>query len=234
MPVAEGTCPRRARSPHHAAPRLERQQAERAARRASCCGMLECRRLHRRSGSARSKSATGISAQCSACRRLHAAPRGSAARPHAELERDHRAQLVGHHRLEQDVEVLLLRLLVVPGHRAAGDDDRRHVGAEAPAQRDDRVDAVAAALQPVVDDQQVGPLGDRIGRRGPCARAGARCRTRRCVRPSPAAAPPGRRARPARPRRRRTCGRPASGRSAPCPAAPGPAGAGARRPAARA
>ena len=44
----------------------------------------------------------------------------------AELERDHRPQLVGQHRLDEEVEVVLERFLVVAGHAAAGDDDRRH------------------------------------------------------------------------------------------------------------
>ncbi len=71
-----------------------------------------------------------------------------------ELESDHRAQLVRQHRLDQQVEVVLERFLVVPGHAAAGDDDRRHAAAEALAHEVDRGDAGLAVFQPVVGDDQ--------------------------------------------------------------------------------
>ena len=74
----------------------------------------------------------------------------------AELESNHRAQLVGKHRLDEQVEVVLERFLVVAGHAAAGDDDRRQGGAKSRAQGGDRGDAGLARVEPIVDDDERG------------------------------------------------------------------------------
>ena len=59
--------------------------------------------------------------------------------------RDQRAQRGGLERLVQHLDVARARFLAHQRRAVGGDQDRRQVGAEAPAQRRDRLDAVAAS-----------------------------------------------------------------------------------------
>ena len=109
------------------------------------------------------------------------------------FEGDHRAQLVGHHRLEAAGGIPSLRFLVERAHGAAGHDD----GGQAAPKRA-RSAPIAphrcGLLEPVVDDHSSGRSA-AVGRPGPHS---ATLSKEECARPSPAAAPPGRCAPPAR------------------------------------
>ena len=72
---------------------------------------------------------------------------------HAPL-RDQRAQRRRLERLVQHLDVARARFLAHRRRAVGGDQDRRQVRAEAPAQRRDRVDAVAA-VEVIVDQQSV-------------------------------------------------------------------------------
>jgi len=76
--------------------------------------------------------------------RLRTLERWQETLPQAQLERDHRPQLARHHRLQQQVKVVIGGLALVARQHAAGDHDRRDALLEHAAQRTDRLDAGVA------------------------------------------------------------------------------------------